>query len=176
MHSRAYNLRVTSIKEKKAYLRSGEMARLAGVSPDTLRHYERKGLLPPPHRSPNGYRQYHHSLLDRVRTIRRALAVGFTIDELADIFRQRAAGGVPCRRVRALAEAKLAEVEARLVEIKTLRDDLSEMIRDWDHRLARSAHGESARLLESLATREEERISPLAPSSVRRKKYRRNSQ
>ncbi|MEW6207919.1 MAG: heavy metal-responsive transcriptional regulator [Acidobacteriota bacterium] len=156
----------------KAYLRSGEMARLAGVSADTLRHYERKGLLPAPRRSQNGYREYHHSLLDRVRMIRRALAVGFTIDELADIFRQRATGGVPCRRVRALAEEKLAEVEARLAEIKTLRDELREMIRDWDYRLLRSGPDERAGLLESLASHGEEKLSPLAPSAIRRKRDR----
>lgn len=149
------------------------MARLAGVSPDTLRHYERKGLLPAPRRSPNGYREYHSSLLDRVRMIRRALSVGFTIDELASIFRQRANGGAPCRRVRALAEEKLTEVEAQLMEIKTLRDDLRSMLRDWDSRLARSADGERAGLLESLASsRREEKLSPLAPSAIRRKKVR----
>jgi DNA-binding transcriptional MerR regulator len=161
------------MKAIKAYLRSGEMARLAGVSPDTLRHYERKGLLPAPRRSPNGYREYHSSLLDRVRTIRRALAVGFTIEELADIFRQRARGGAPCRRVRAMAEEKLTEVEARLAEIKALRDDLRAMLRDWDSRLARSGPDERAGLLESLAStesRREEKLSPIAPPAIRRRR------
>ncbi len=161
------------MKAMKAYLRSGEMARLAGVSPDTLRHYERKGLLPAPRRSPNGYREYHISLLDRVRMIRRALSVGFTIDELASVFRERDRGGAPCMRVRSLAEEKLTEVEARLAEIKALRDDLHETIRDWDSRLAHSAHGERALLLESLASgQREEKLSPLAPSAIRRKKVR----
>jgi DNA-binding transcriptional MerR regulator len=66
---------------KQNRLRSGELAQLAGVSPDTLRHYERKGLLAAPHRSPNGYREYPASALDRVRLIRRALAVGFTLSD-----------------------------------------------------------------------------------------------
>lgn len=167
------------MKAMKAYLRSGEMARLAGVSPDTLRHYERKGLLPAPRRSQNGYREYHYSLLDRVRMIRRALSVGFTIDELATVFRERDRGGAPCRRVRSLAAEKLVEVEARLAEIKTLRDDLRFMLRDWDNRLARSGPDERAGLLELLASRDshrEEKLSPLAPSAIRRKRDRRKSQ
>ncbi len=66
---------------KQEYLRSGELARLAGVSTDTLRHYERKGLLARPRRSCNGYREYPASDLDRVRLVRGALGIGFTLNE-----------------------------------------------------------------------------------------------
>ena len=69
----------------KEFLNSGELAKSAGVSTDTLRHYERKGVLTRPLRGRNGYRQYPASALDRVRLVRRALAVGFTLDELAGI-------------------------------------------------------------------------------------------
>src|SRR6185295_15337497 len=93
---------------RRAFYRSGELARLAGVSPDTLRHYERKRLLQRPRRSANGYREYPPSTLDRVHLVRRALAVGFTLDELARILSVRDQGGAPCRQVRALAGEKLA--------------------------------------------------------------------
>ena len=63
-------------------LRSGELARLTGVSRDTLRLYERRGLLPAPGRSESGYRRYGTSAAHRVRLIRAALSIGFTIDEL----------------------------------------------------------------------------------------------
>src|SRR5437773_925083 len=111
MHARLYNARVMSKAVKTGLLRSGELARQAGVSADTLRHYERKGLIARPRRSPNGYREYPASTLDRVRLIRSALAVGFTLDELARILKERDQGGAPCRQVRQLAAEKLAEVE-----------------------------------------------------------------
>src|SRR5207247_8757529 len=66
---------------KQGYLRSGDLARLAGVSTDTLRHYERKGLLARPRRSANGYREYPASALDRVRLVRHALGIGCTLSD-----------------------------------------------------------------------------------------------
>ncbi|HJQ70498.1 MAG TPA: heavy metal-responsive transcriptional regulator [Blastocatellia bacterium] len=153
-------------------LRAGELARLCGVSSDTLRHYERKGLLPAPRRSRNGYRQYTADSLERVRLIRRALALGFRIDELAVILKERDRGGAPCRRVRALAEEKLNEVEARLREMESLRDDLRAVLRDWDARLGAASGAERAGLLEALANDSSilDREPPLAPKRPRRRK------
>src|SRR5262249_35903045 len=79
----------------KELLRAGELARLTGVSADTLRHYERKGLLKP-RRAPNGYREYSPHAIERVRLIRSALAIGLKLDELAHILKTREAGGAPC--------------------------------------------------------------------------------
>lgn len=131
-------------------LRSGELARRTGVSTDTLRHYERKGLLAP-RRLPNGYRAYPAEAVERIQLIRRALSVGFTLDELAGIFEERRQGALPCRRVRALAEAKLAAIEAQLRDLALLRDGLRVLLGDWDARLAETPPGEPARLLETLA-------------------------
>ena len=94
-------------------LSAGELARRAGVSPDTVRHYERKGVIAPPPRGANGYRRYPAETLARVQLIRRALALGFTLDDLAGVLRTRDRGGIPCGRVRALAATKLEDVEAR---------------------------------------------------------------
>ena len=142
-----------SAPAKKTYMRAGELARAAGVSTDTLRHYERKGVLPKPRRSPNGYREYASESLARVLLVRRALAFGFTLDELARVLRARERGGAPCREVRALAAKKLAGVEARLRELASLRDELRATLDEWDSRLSKTAAGERARLLESLAAR-----------------------
>src|SRR5690242_5635863 len=106
----------------KKVLTSGELAKLAGVSPDTLRHYERKGVLSRPARSTNGYRKYPAAALQRVQLIRRALMVGFTLDELARIFRVRDNGGAPCNEVRTLAAAKLSQVETQLKDLAAFRD------------------------------------------------------
>jgi DNA-binding transcriptional MerR regulator len=142
------------IKESDAngFMRSGELSRLAGVSADTLRHYERKGLLVRPRRSRNGYREYPTSALDRVRLIQRALRVGFTLDELARILKVRDRGGAPCREVRSLAERKLEEVEARLSQLTNLRDDLFSLLKDWDELLTNKAPTERAGLLDALAS------------------------
>ena len=132
-------------------LSSGELAGLTGVSRDTLRHYERKGALPRPLRSRNAYRQYPPEALQRVQLVRRALSVGFTLDELAKVMKVRDEGGAPCEDVRRLAAQKLLNVQDQLRELTRLRDDLQETIKEWDTRLARRAGGKRANLLESLS-------------------------
>lgn len=135
--------------EQRSY-RSGELAELTGVSTDTLRHYERKGVLGRPLRRANGYRQYSAAALRRVQLIRSALAVGFTLDELAAVLHVRDLGGAPCSAVRTLAATKLSEVEARLQDTVALRDELKAVLEDWDSRMAQAAPGERVGLLESL--------------------------
>ncbi len=132
-------------------LHSGELATLAGVSADTLRHYERKGLLPPAPRLANGYRVYRAEALHRVRMIRSALRLGFSIDELARVLRVRAAGGVPCHEVRNMAAAKLRDLREREKELTQMVRLLGNVIRDWDRRLQNS-NGRPAHLLQSLAS------------------------
>src|ERR1044071_4727002 len=132
-------------------LSSGELADLAGVSRDTLRHYERKGVLPRPLRGHNGYRKYPPEALQRVQLVRRALTVGFTLDELARVLKVRDAGGAPCEEVRKLATQKLLNVQDQLRELTKLRDDLQETLRDWDARLTHRTDGKRANLLESLS-------------------------
>jgi MerR family Zn(II)-responsive transcriptional regulator of zntA len=146
---------------------SGELARLAGVSTDTLRHYERKGVLPLARRLNNGYRRYAPDSLDRVRLIRRALAVGFTLDELARFLKARDRGQAPCREVRSLAEEKLTEVESRLTVLLAVRDDLRATLVDWDKRLNGKKGGERAGLLEALAKQEAGRLATQASSRKR---------
>jgi DNA-binding transcriptional MerR regulator len=133
------------------HLLAGELARLAGVSTDTLRHYERKGVLGRPRRGQNGYRLYPKDSLDRVRLVRRALAVGFTLDELARILNERDKGGSPCREVYRLATDKLKRVEEQLVALAAMRDDLSTTLADWEKRLSNAAPGSQSGLLEGLA-------------------------
>ena len=134
----------------KSSLGAGELARLAGVSTDTLRHYERKGVLARPLRRANGYRQYSPDALNQVQLVRRALAIGFTLDELGAVLRVRNQGGAPCAEARALAAAKLSEVETRLRDLTDLRKELRAVLKDWDTRLAQRGPGQRAHLLESL--------------------------
>ncbi|HKV39072.1 MAG TPA: heavy metal-responsive transcriptional regulator [Blastocatellia bacterium] len=139
-----------SKENEKRSLRSGELARMAGVSPDTLRHYERKGVIHAPRRSPNGYREYEIETLARVRLVRRAVDVGFSLNELAKILKERDQGRAPCLHVRELAAAKLAETVRRIGELEALRRELESILRQWDAQLERTKAGEQARLLEGL--------------------------
>jgi DNA-binding transcriptional MerR regulator len=145
---------------------------MAGVSADTLRHYERKGLLAAPRRSSNGYREYLVADLDRVRLVRGALSIGFTLNELARILKVRDRGGAPCHEVRTLASKKLREVEHQLEELAGLRDLLRDLLKDWDALLAKSPL-ERAGLLELLVRKAPGSRRPssrLARAAVTRKK------
>jgi len=121
------------------------------VSTDTLRHYERVGVLAKPPRTKSGYRQYPSSALERVRLVRRAMSVGFSLEELARVLRVRDKGGAPCRQVRDLVASKLEMIERRMEELALVRDQLEKLLKDWDGRLARTAPGHRAGLLESLS-------------------------
>jgi DNA-binding transcriptional MerR regulator len=147
----------------KNVLRIGELARRAGVSPDTIRHYERRGVLGEPDRASNGYREYRENTLERILAVRGALRVGFTLKELGAIARERARGGTPCRRVRDLAGQKLAGVEARLVELAGVRDELRRLLAEWDRRLSRTPAGRRAGLLDSLGGADAVKRRFLAP-------------
>ena len=145
-------------------LRTSEVARLAGVSPDTIRLYERRGLLARPRRTANGYRQYPPAAAERVRLVRRALAIGFTLAELRLILVARDSGQAPCRAVRTLAAEKLEALETRLEDLRRLRDQIRRVLRDWDARLARTPRGERAGLLHALADLVPDgSLSPFAP-------------
>ncbi len=131
-------------------VQSGELSRLTGISTDTLRHYERLGVLPKPPRTNGGYRDYPPNSLERVRLVQSALKVGFSLTELATILRMRDRGEVPCHRVRAIAEHKLEDVKQQINDLLGMRDQLERILKDWDARLARTGRGKPARLLESL--------------------------
>jgi len=133
-----------------AGLRIGEVARRTGLSPDSLRHYERLGLLPQAPRTVGGERRYPESCLRRIRVVQAALAVGFTLKELSSAFSDRRTGRHPCARVRALAQGKLDDVARRIEELIRLREALRRTLATWDERLG-AARGEPAGLLDALA-------------------------
>ena len=138
------------VNNPNGYLRSAELARLGGLSTDSLRHYERKGILNAA-RSANGYREYPPQSVDRIRLVQHALSVGFTLDELARLLKIREKGGAPCKEVRALAAAKLKDIDDQLQSLSVLRKELRKMLDQWDSKLAHTRHGEQARLLDMLA-------------------------
>ena len=130
-------------------MHSSELARLTGVSTDTLRYYERLRLLPAAPRSTAGYRLFPPQALHRVRLIRGALAIGFSIRELTEIFAERDRGGAPCQRVLVLAREKLATVEASLRDLQIWRRELKTTLAGWERQLRRTPRGQRAGLLET---------------------------
>lgn len=108
-------------------LRTGEVAQRAGVNIQTLRYYERRGLITEPQRSPGGHRTYPPDTVTLVGVIKAAQRLGFTLDEVADLLdtgRRRH----PTADLRERAQVKLAEIERRIAHLATIRDALTEVI------------------------------------------------
>ena len=131
-------------------LRSGELARLTGVSADTLRHYERLGILPTSQRTNGGYRIFPASAVERVQLAQGSLQLGFSLKELSEILRNRESGAIPCHRVLDLTEEKLHLVGQRIEELQRTQDYMRKLVRDWRKRLKHTPRGCQAMLLHSL--------------------------
>src|SRR2546422_11618548 len=130
-------------------MRSGQLARQTGVSTDTLRHYERLGLLPLPPRTSGNYREYPPTSPERVELIRRALTIGFSLAELKTILAVRDKGGAACRHVRDLMRSKILEMDQQIRNLVSLRSEMNRLSRDWDKRLRRAKTGQGGPVLES---------------------------
>jgi DNA-binding transcriptional MerR regulator len=126
----------------------GEAAARTGVSADTIRYYERIGLLPAPPRSEGGYRRYSADAIARILFVRGAAKFGFSLKELGGFLQARRQGRPPCRSVRAAAERLLGEMDRQLAELTRARAAMAATLADWDARLAK---GEPALLLQTLA-------------------------
>jgi MerR family copper efflux transcriptional regulator len=113
---------------QQPFLTIGAVAREAGVPIDTIRYYEREGLLPEPRRRASGYRDYDLAAVQRLRFIRRAKDLGFTLEEIRDLLalstdRNNGVGGVKER-----AGQRLDAIDARIAELKRIRRGLAELI------------------------------------------------
>ena len=151
-------------------VRIGELARLTALSPDTLRVYERRGLVKPSARSRGRFREYDRSAVARVRWVQNALALGFTLAQLSGFSRERAKGDPPCGKVRAAAEAKLRSVEAELARLTRLRESLRRTIRVWDEQLAGADRSQPLGLLDTLGS------SEASAPTIRQHRFRSRSQ
>jgi len=109
-------------------MRIGELARRAGVTSDTLRYYERAGLLDRAPRAPNGYREYGNSALEDLRFISKAQVLGLRLRDIREVMEIAVGGRAPCRHVRAALDQRLHQVEARLRELRKLRATLREAL------------------------------------------------
>jgi MerR family copper efflux transcriptional regulator len=106
----------------------GTVAKRAGVPIDTIRYYEREGLLPEPLRRASGYRSYGEGTVAQLRFIRRAKALGFTLEEIRDLLALSADRQRGVKAVKQRAEERLAGVETRIAELQRVRDGLVELV------------------------------------------------
>lgn len=118
-------------------LKIGEVAAQSGVSIDTLRYYERLGLLPKPARTTSGYRLYHARVVDRLAFIRRAQSFGFTLDEIKQMLHLETTDPKTCTRVLKMIEEKLVGLNHQYREIKRLRHELSAYKTECERAVAR---------------------------------------
>ena len=109
-------------------MRIGELAAAVGVSPATIRFYERSGVLAAPARTEGGYRDYPDQAVDELRFVRAGQAIGLTLLELSEIAAFRDRGEEPCTELIALMERRLGEVDGRIRELSTLRAQLAELV------------------------------------------------
>jgi DNA-binding transcriptional MerR regulator len=121
------------------------------VSADTIRHYERLGLIGKSPRTSGGYRLFTLSTVDRIKLIRGAVRVGFSLRQLSTFLRVRQAGGAPCRDVRAAAVHILEAVDRQLMDLTETRNAIQAMLHEWDARLAGTPSSRPAHLLDSLS-------------------------
>ena len=102
-------------------MKIGEVARHAGVTVDTVRFYERVGVLPAPARTESGYRDYEPRTVERIRLTRELQSIGFTLADAGDALAAHDAGGATCESERWRLDAALARVDAKLAELDALR-------------------------------------------------------
>lgn len=110
------------------YLKIGEVAKQTGVGIETIRFYERKGLLDEPARRPSGFRQYDASILARLQFIRRAKDLGFTLGEIAELLALWFDADTHCCDVRSKALAKIDEIEHKVQALQAMKRSLKQMV------------------------------------------------
>jgi Hg(II)-responsive transcriptional regulator len=113
-------------------MRTSELAGRAGVNPETLRYYERRGLLDEPPRTLGGYRNYPDAAVELLRSIKRAQDLGFTLDEVEELLHLNGGGPDSCDAARALAEARKADLHERIADLQRMRDSLADLIATCD--------------------------------------------
>lgn len=126
----------------------GALARASGVNLETVRFYERSGLLPEPQRSASGYRHYQDQDVRRLRFIRRGRELGFSLEEIRSLLDLAAHPEHPCDAADRMAREHLDAIEARIRDLQNMRAELGKLVD------CHSGHAEHCRLLEALDSRE----------------------
>lgn len=108
-------------------LTTGQLAKEAGVNVETVRYYERRRLIPEPSRRESGYRQYPEHTVDRIRFIKRAQDLGFTLNEISELLSLRVDPETTCADVKEQTRAKIRETEEKLRSLQTMKRALTKL-------------------------------------------------
>ena len=127
-------------------MRSSQVATEAGVNVQTLRYYERRGLLPEPERSDSGYRSYDTHAVRTVRFIKGAQQLGFSLEQIDTLLALAAGGPRNCDAAKALATEKIGDLEAKIARLSAMRDSLRQLVATCD----RSPNKRDCPLLEAI--------------------------
>lgn len=111
-------------------MKIGEAAKRADVSIDTIRFYERRGVLPAPQRRPSGYRIFSEADVERITMARRLQALGFTLDEVIDALRAHDEGGATCEGERWRLESVIDRIDARIADLQRTRSTAVEVLEE----------------------------------------------
>ncbi len=133
-----------------AFLTIGDVAARSGETRDTIRYYERIGLVPKPIRTAAGYRQYREGIVKRLALIRNAQRFGFPLRDIARFLGVRDGGGKPCHDVRAAAQRMLEAADRQIADMIEARQAMRATLKMWDAKLAATPPDQPAHLLESL--------------------------
>jgi DNA-binding transcriptional MerR regulator len=113
-------------------VRTSELAGLAGVNPETLRYYERRGLLDDPPRTSGGYRDYPEAAVALLRFVKRAQQLGFSLDDVEELLHLDRGGPESCEAARSLAQARAHDLESRIDDLQRMRESLTRLITTCD--------------------------------------------
>lgn len=119
----------------------GQLAERTGVSASTIRYYEGLGLMRRPARSAAGYRRYSDDAVQDLTFIRKAQALGFSLDEIAEILKLSRSGKTPCERVLSIAHQHLAALEERIRQLQSFRNQLAAGLEKWDGKTSPTCEG-----------------------------------
>jgi DNA-binding transcriptional MerR regulator len=113
-------------------MKIGQLARTAGVTVDTVRFYERRGVLPQPARLPSGYRVYTPAAVERIRLAKQLQALGLTLDEVIDALHAADSGTATCASERWRLEGVVERIDAQIAELHTARANVLDVLADCD--------------------------------------------
>lgn len=157
----------TEIQERT--MRAGEAAQTLGVGVQTLHYYEHAGLIRHPPRTTAGYRIYTPEIVERVRFIRKAQALGFSLNEIKEILELAETGTSPCGRVQKTLTEKLREVERRLAELRDFRNELSALVAQSQKSNSQKRSAQICSIVEEAPTPETASTNNFAARRKRRK-------
>jgi MerR family mercuric resistance operon transcriptional regulator len=120
------------VEKKMKKLRIGELAKNAKVNIETIRYYERRGLIPKPPRSESGYRQYPEETVERIKFIKSAQKLGFSLAEILELLTLRLDPNTTCGEIKRRAEAKILQIEEKIKALQRMKKALMKLIEICD--------------------------------------------